>query len=92
MQYILLLLLTTATTTDVYGQTGSIATLQNISMTYAVSIVPGAAQMICLLYYYPAIAVPVEWTGGGGAQGIAAAVPDRTRTLRAAALRAAMSV
>ena len=35
--------LTTTTTTiaNVYGQTGSMATLQNIGATYAVSIVPG---------------------------------------------------
>jgi plastocyanin len=58
-----LTLLTTTTTTDVYGQTGSMATLQNIRATYAVSIVPGAAQKISLLHYYPpAIAVPVGTT------------------------------
>ena len=38
--------LTTTTTTtiaNVYGQTGSMATLQNIGATYAVSIVPGGS-------------------------------------------------
>ena len=59
----LTLLSTTTTTTDVYGQTGNMATLQNIRATYAVSIVPGAAQKISLLHYYPpAIAVPVGTT------------------------------
>jgi len=55
-----LLTTTTATTTDVYGQ---MATLQNIKATYAVSIVPGAAQKTSLLHYYPpAITVPVGTT------------------------------
>jgi plastocyanin len=59
----LTLLATTTTTTDVYGQTGNMATLQNIRATYAVSIVPGAAQKISLLHYYPpAITVPVGTT------------------------------
>jgi CBS domain-containing protein len=35
--------ITTTTTRDVYGQAGSMATLQNIGATYAISIVPGAA-------------------------------------------------
>jgi plastocyanin len=39
------------------------ATLQNIKATYAVSIVPGAAQKSSLIHYYPpAIAVPVGTT------------------------------
>jgi hypothetical protein len=37
--------LTTITTTiNSYAQTGTMATLQNIQATYAVSIIPGAAQ------------------------------------------------
>lgn len=58
--------LTTTTTTtiaNVYGQTGSMATLQNIGATYAVSIVPGAAHKTNLIHYYPpSIAVPVDTT------------------------------
>ena len=57
MTALTLLTTTTATTTDVYAQ---MATLQNIKATYAVSIVPGAAQKTSLLHYYPpAITVPV---------------------------------
>jgi plastocyanin len=57
-----LLTTTTATTTDVYAQ---MATLQNIKATYAISIVPGAAQMTSLLHYYPpAITVPIGTTIG----------------------------
>ena len=53
----------TATVSNVYAQTGSMATLQNIKATYAVEIVPGAAQKSSLLHYYPpAIAVPVGTT------------------------------
>jgi hypothetical protein len=38
-------------------------TLQNIAATYAVSIVPGAAQKSNLIHYYPpAIAVPIGTT------------------------------
>jgi plastocyanin len=63
-----LTLLTTTTTTtvsNVYAQIGSMATLQNIKATYAVEIVPGAAQKSSLLHYYPpAIAVPVGTTIG----------------------------
>ena len=60
MTALTLLTTTTATTTDVYGQ---MATLQNIKATYAVSIVPGAAQKTSLLHYYPpAITVPVGTT------------------------------
>ena len=47
----------------VYGQTGSMATLPNTGATYAVSIIPGAAQRSSLVHYYPpAIAVPVGTT------------------------------
>jgi hypothetical protein len=53
----------TSTPIDVYGQTGSMAMLQNIGATYAVSIVPGAAQKSNLIHYYPpSIAVPVGTT------------------------------
>lgn len=53
----------TTTTKGVYAQTGSMATLPNIAATYAVSIVPGAAQKSNLIHYYPpAIAVPVGTT------------------------------
>lgn len=57
-----LALLSVATrTTNVYGQAG--AAIQNIKATYAVSIVPGAAQRTNLIHYYPpAIAVPVGTT------------------------------
>jgi plastocyanin len=49
-------------TTGVYGQTAGMA-IQNIRATYAVQIVPGAAQKTNLLHYYPpAIAVPVGTT------------------------------
>jgi plastocyanin len=42
------------------AQIGSMATLQNIGATYAVSIIPGAAQKISTFHYYPpAIAIPV---------------------------------
>jgi plastocyanin len=58
-----LITLKSTTAMDVYGQTGSMATLQNIKATYAVSIVPGAAQKSSLIHYYPpAIAVPVGTT------------------------------
>ncbi|MGC1928253.1 MAG: hypothetical protein WA667_04715 [Candidatus Nitrosopolaris sp.] len=61
----LTLLTTTTITTDVYGQTAGMATLQNIKATYAVEIVPGAAQKTNLIHYYPpAIAVPVGTTVG----------------------------
>ncbi len=47
--------------TDVYGQAGT--AIQNIKATYAVEIVPGAAQEGNFLHYYPpAIAVPVGTT------------------------------
>jgi plastocyanin len=60
-----LTLLTTASTTtmNVYGQAGT--GVQNIKATYAVEIVPGAAQKTNLIHYYPpAIAVPVGTTVG----------------------------
>lgn len=42
------------------AQIGSMATLQNIGATYAVSIIPGAAQRSSPYHYYPpAIAIPV---------------------------------
>lgn len=45
------------------GQIGSMATLQNIDATYAVSIIPGAAQRESAYHYYPpAIAVPTDTT------------------------------
>lgn len=47
----------------VTAQIGSMATLQNIAATYAVSIIPGAAQRESPYHYYPpAIAVPVGTT------------------------------
>jgi plastocyanin len=60
-----LTLLTTASTAtmNVYGQAGT--GVQNIKATYAVEIVPGAAQERSFLHYYPpAIAVPVGTTIG----------------------------
>ena len=54
---------TTVGTINAYGQTGSMATLPNIGATYAVSIVPGAAQKTNLIHYYPPlIAIPVGTT------------------------------
>ena len=45
------------------GQIGSMATLQNIDATYAVSIIPGAAQRESAYHYYPpAIAIPTDTT------------------------------
>jgi plastocyanin len=50
-------------TLNAYGQTGSMATLQNIGARYAISIVPGAAQKTNLIHYYPpSIAIPVGTT------------------------------
>lgn len=47
----------------VYAQIGSMATLQNIQATYAVSIIPGAAQRESLYHYYPSvIAIPTGTT------------------------------
>lgn len=48
---------------NAYGQTGSMATLQNIGAQYAVSIVPGASQKTNLIHYYPPlISVPIGTT------------------------------
>ena len=47
----------------VYAQIGSMATLQNIQATYAVSIIPGAAQRESPYHYYPSvIAIPTGTT------------------------------
>lgn len=52
-------------TTEIFAQRGSMATLQNIDATYAVSIVPGAAQKENIYHYYPPqIAVPTGTTVG----------------------------
>jgi hypothetical protein len=57
----LTLLSVTTPTTDVYGQAGN--AVQNIKATYAVSIVPGAAQRTNPIHYYPpVIAVPMGTT------------------------------
>ncbi len=54
---------TTTTTTDTEAQPGSMATLQNIDATYAISIVPGAAQRDSPFHYFPpAVAIPVGTT------------------------------
>lgn len=51
------------TTTIIQAQTGSMATLQNIVATYAISIVPGAAQRDSPYHYFPpAVAVPTGTT------------------------------
>ena len=51
------------TTTSIRAQTGSMATLQNVDATFAVSIVPGAAQRDSPYHYFPpAIAVPTGTT------------------------------
>jgi len=51
--------------TETFAQQGSMATLQNIDATYAVSIVPGAAQKENIYHYYPPqIAVPTNTTVG----------------------------
>jgi plastocyanin len=50
-------------TLNVTAQLGSMATLQNIGSTYAVSIIPGAAQRESPYHYFPpAIAIPVRTT------------------------------
>ena len=50
-------------TTETFAQLGSMSTLQNIDATYAVSIVPGAAQKENIYHYYPPqIAVPTGTT------------------------------
>lgn len=49
--------------TETFAQLGNMATLQNIDATYAVSIVPGAAQKENTYHYYPPnIAVPTGTT------------------------------
>jgi plastocyanin len=49
--------------TSVFAQTGSMSTLQNVAATYAISMVPGAAQKTSPYHYYPpAIAVPTGTT------------------------------
>ncbi|MGH9981675.1 MAG: cupredoxin domain-containing protein, partial [Nitrososphaeraceae archaeon] len=49
--------------TETFAQLGSMSTLQNIDATYAISIVPGAAQKENIYHYYPPqIAVPVGTT------------------------------
>jgi plastocyanin len=51
------------TTTEIFAQSGSMSTLQNIDATYAVSIVPGAAQKDNTYHYFPpVIAVPTDTT------------------------------
>lgn len=48
---------------EIFAQTGSLASLQSIDPTYAVSIVPGAAQKENIYHYYPpSIAVPIDTT------------------------------
>ena len=50
-------------TMNAIGQIGSMATLQNIDATYAVSIIPGAAQRESAYHYFPpAIALPTDTT------------------------------
>jgi plastocyanin len=45
------------------GQIGNMATLQNIDATYAISIIPGAAQRESVNHYYPpAVAIPTGTT------------------------------
>lgn len=59
-----LMIFTSATMTPIsYAQFGSMATLQNTPSTYAVSIIPGAAQRDSPNHYYPpSINVPVGTT------------------------------
>jgi len=60
---ILLVLTIPIAITEIFSQTGSMSTLQNIDATYAVSIVPGAAQKENIYHYYPPkIAVPTGTT------------------------------
>jgi plastocyanin len=52
-----------STTTNIKAQIGSMATLQNVDASYAISIVPGAAQRDSPYHYFPpAIAVPTGTT------------------------------
>lgn len=59
-------IITTMTVTspiNSYAQIGSMATLQNVRAAYAVSIIPGAAQMESPYHYYPSvIAIPTGTT------------------------------
>lgn len=49
--------------TELFAQTGSLSTLPNSDVDYAVSIIPGAAQKESAYHYYPPkIAVPVGTT------------------------------
>jgi plastocyanin len=62
---ILLALTVHISTNEIFAQIGSMSTLQNIDATYAVSIVPGAAQKENIYHYYPSqIAVPTGTTVG----------------------------
>jgi len=63
---IILALTVQLATPQIFAQsTGSMATLQNIDATYAVSIIPGAAQKESLYHYFPPqIAVPTSTTVG----------------------------
>jgi plastocyanin len=50
-------------TMNAVGQIGNMATLQNIDATYAISIIPGAAQRESVNHYYPpAVAIPTGTT------------------------------
>lgn len=52
-----------STANVVTAQVGNMATLQNIAATYAISIIPGAAQRESSYHYYPpAIAIPTGTT------------------------------
>ena len=52
-------------TTEIFAQSGRMATLQNIEATYSVSIILGAAQKENIYHYYPPqIAVPTGTTVG----------------------------
>ncbi len=70
-----------------YGQMGSMATLQNTPGTYAVSIIPGAAQRDSPNHYYPpAINVPVGTTvlwfnnDFGQPHTVTSGIPDSSHT------------
>jgi plastocyanin len=52
-----------STTTNIKAQIGSMAMLQNVDASYAISIVPGAAQRDSPYHYFPpAVAVPTGTT------------------------------
>jgi plastocyanin len=60
---IILVLTIPVAITEIFAQTGSKYTLPNIDATFAVSIVPGAAQKENIYHYYPPkIAVPIDTT------------------------------